>query len=171
MLFNTCVSLPITHLTNLKGILTKAKAWQESNGYKEDAVLAAHLSIDQFPLVKQVQLVSDYAKRLGAVLCGIEAPKYEDNEKTFAELQARIDKTIAFLATLKEEMVKSDFETTIIPLPWMPGKGLTGKYYLEFYGISNFYFHYTTTYAILRNFGLQVGKGDYMGTFPFKDVA
>lgn len=171
MLYNITVSLPIIHLNNLKNILTKAKTWQEANGYKEGAVLAAHLSVDQFPLVKQVQLVSDYAKRLGAVACDVEAPKYDDNETTFIELQERIDKTISFLSTLKEDMIKDDFETRIIPLSWMPGKGLTAKYYLEVYGISNFYFHYTTTYAILRNFGLPVGKGDFMGGFEFKDLA
>lgn len=171
MPFSIVVSSPITHLTNLKNILAKAKSWQESNGYKEEAVLAAHLAVDQFPLVKQVQLASDYAKRLGATLCGVEAPKYEDNEKTFAELEARIDKTIEFLSTLKEDMVKNDLETRLVPLPWMPGKGLTAKYYVEIYGVSNFYFHYTTAYAILRNFGLPIGKGDYMGNLSFKDLA
>jgi hypothetical protein len=123
------------------------------------------------PLAKQVQLVSDYAKRAGAVLCNIEAPKFEDNEKTLDELIARINKTTAFLTTLKEEMVANDFETRLVPLPWMPGKGLTAQYYLDYYSRANFYFHFVTAYSILRHYGLEIGKADYMGMTGLKDLA
>jgi len=170
MLFNLTVDAYIRNLNHLKNILTKAKAWQESAGFKEETLLNAHLGVDQFGLARQVQMAADHAKKGSAVLCGIEAPKYEDNEKSIAELQTRIDKTVAFLTTLTSDMVKDDLETKMVPLNWMPGKGLTAKFFVENYSLSNFYFHYTTAYSILRNFGLPIGKGDYMA-FELKDIA
>lgn len=170
MLFNLTITSYIKNLTNLKGVLTKAKAWQESSSFTEEALLNAHLAIDQFPFVRQVQMTADHAKRGGAVLCGIEAPKYEDNEKTIEELQARIDKTITFLSTLTPDMVKDDLETRMVPFTYVPGKGFTAKYFVEVYALTNFYFHYTTAYSILRNFGLSIGKQDYM-SLELQDLA
>lgn len=170
MLFEITVTSYIRNLNHLKNILTKAKDWQESAGFKEEALLNAHLAVDQFPLVKQIQLAADNAKRGGAVLCGIEAPKYEDNEKTIEELQSRIDKTIDFLTTLTPDMVKDDLDTRLVPFVYVPGKGFTANFYVKQYALPNFYFHYTTTYAILRNFGLPIGKTDYM-SLELKDLA
>ena len=169
-MFNITITSYIKSLINLKGILVKAKVWQEANSFTEEALLATHLAVDQFPLVRQVQMTADYAKRGGAVLCGIEAPKYEDNEKTVEELQARIDKTIAFLSTLTPDMVKDDLETRMVPFIYVPGKGFTAKYFVEVYALTNFYFHYTTAYSILRNLGLPIGKQDYM-SLDLKDLA
>lgn len=170
MLFNLTITAYIRNLTHLKSILSKAKAWQETAGFKEEALCNAHLAIDQFVLARQVQMAADHAKKGGAVLCGVEAPKFEDNEKTIQELLERIDKTVAFLKTLTEDMVKDDLETQLVPLGWMPGKGLTAKFFVEEYALPNFYFHYTTAYAILRNFGLPLGKADYM-SLDFKNLA
>lgn len=169
-MFNHLIPLYVGHLTNLKAILEKAKGFQEAHKISDEAICGARLALDQFPLIKQVQLVSDYAKRSGAILCGVQNPSFEDNEKTLTELQQRIDKTLAFLATLTEAMEQKNLESQIIPLPWMPGKGLSGKYYIEVYGLSNIYFHYTTAYSILRHYGLAIGKGDYMGNVELKDL-
>lgn len=162
MLFNLTVSTYIRNLTHLKNILIKAKAWQETSGINDEALCAAHLGVDQFGLSRQIQMTADNAKKGAAALCGIDAPKFEDNEKTIDELQARLDKTIDFLKTLTPEMMKDDLETRLVPFSWVPGKGFTAKFYVEQYTFSNFYFHYVTAYAILRNFGLVIGKSDYM---------
>lgn len=161
----------IRHLTSLRAILVKAKTWQESNGYKEENVLSLHLAVEQFPLVKQIQMTTDFAKKSGALLTGVEIPAYEDNEKTIAELEARIDKTVAFLSSLPKDVIAPNLDTKMIALPWIPGKGLTAKYYIEEYALPQFYFHYTTAYAILRNFGLTLGKGDYLGSVDLRDIA
>lgn len=170
-MFNSIIVSNTNNLTRLKTILEKAKAMQESLKISDEAMVGARLVLDQFPLAKQVQLVSDFAKRSGAVLCNIEAPKFEDNEKSLTELIERVDKTIAFLSTLSEDMVAADLETRLVPIAWMPGKGLTAKYYLEVYALSNFYFHFVTAYSILRHYGLQIGKMDYMEMPEFKDLA
>ena len=161
-MFDLTVSAYIRNLIHLKNILTKAQAWQETSGIKDEALCAAHLGVDQFGLARQIQMTADNAKKGSATLCGVDAPVFEDNEKTLGELQARLDKTIDFLNTLTPEMVKDDLETRRVPFTWVPGKGFTAKFYVEQYTLSNFYFHYVTAYAILRNFGLSIGKQDYM---------
>ena len=36
--------------------------------------------------------------------------------------------------------------------------------YLEHFAMVNFYFHCTTTYAILRQAGVEIGKRDFIGS-------
>ena len=170
-MYDTTISLYIKSLTNLKEILTKAKAWQETNGYKEEAVTGAHLAVDQFPFIRQVQMAADFAKKSGAIIAGVAIPSYEDNEKTIAELQARIDKTVTFLESLPKGQVASDLDTKMIPFPWVPGKGFVARYYVEEYALPQFYFHYTIAYSILRNFGLNLGKQDFLGSVDLRDLA
>ena len=172
-MFNITVGSYIRHLTNLKNILLKAKDWQKSINVKDEAICNAHLAIDQFPLKRQVQMACDYAKKTGAHLCGIEAPFNEDTENTLDELVMRLDTTLSFLESLyaKDLVEDSALEKKLIPLPWLPGKAITAKYYIEDYALPQFYFHYTTAYSILRNFGLPLGKGDYLGSVDIKDLA
>ena len=88
-------------LTNLKAILQKAAAHAQAKKIDESALLQARLYPDMFTLVKQVQLASDFARGTGARLAGKEPPSFEDNEKSFAELVARVDRTLDYLRTLK----------------------------------------------------------------------
>jgi hypothetical protein len=161
----------IRHLTNLQGILEKAKAWQQDHKVSDETMLSARLSLDQFTLAQQVRGATNFAKQTGAALCNVEAPIFEDKEASLQELQSRIDTVITFLSGLSEASIATDLETRLVPLAWMPGKGLTAKYYVEYYAHSNFYFHYTTAYAILRHYGVQIGKADYMGASELKDLA
>lgn len=172
-MFSQTVGSYIRHLNNLKNILVKAKEWQKTINVKDEAICNAHLAIDQFPLKRQVQMTCDYAKKTGAHLCGVEAPFNEDTESTLDELIARIDSTLTFLDTLyaQETVPDSELEKKLIPLPWLPGKAITAKYYIEDYALPQFYFHYTTAYAILRNFGLPLGKGDYLGSVDIKNLS
>lgn len=159
------------NLGNLKAILEKAKVWQASQKISDETIMNARLALDQFSLAGQVRSVTNFAKNSAGALCGVEAPVFEDNEKSLTDLQNRIDKVVAFLATLTKDMVKDDLETRMVPLSWMPGKGLTAKFFIEEYALMNFYFHYTTAYSILRHFGLQIGKGDFMSGVEIKDLA
>ena len=162
-------------LTALSGILDKLDAhakgkqleWHPA-GMQEDALLQSRLISDQFPFVRQVQVACDNAKNGISRVAGIEAPKFEDNEKTVAELKARIDKTVAFLKTIKSEQLvgKEDGE---VALPYWNGKKMSSFGYVTGYLIPNFYFHVTTAYSILRKNGVQLGKNDFMGALPFKD--
>lgn len=169
-MYTFTITAYIKNLNNLKAIVEKAKAWQATQKISDEAIMNARLALDQFSFAQQVRSVTYFARSSAAELCGITAPVFEDTEKTLSELQGRIDKTVAFLTTLTPDMVKTDLETRMVPLSWMPGKGLTAKYFIEEYAHLNFYFHYTTAYSILRHYGLQIGKGDYITGVEFKDL-
>ncbi len=129
-------------------------------------MLALRLAPDMFPLVKQVQIACDNAKGASARLSLGEAPKMEDNEATFAELYARIDKTIAYLQTLTQEDFGGASAVTI-KLPYFPtDMHFTGDGYARYYALPNFFFHTVTAYDILRANGVQIGKADFAGNLP-----
>ncbi len=118
-----------------------------------------------FPLSRQVQIATDMVKGCGARLAGVEVPNYEDNESSFAELQARIAKTIAFLQTLSPEQIDGNEQIAIHLKFGRTEMNFLGLPYLLDFVLPNFHFHLTTTYAILRHLGVDVGKMDYVGQF------
>jgi hypothetical protein len=167
----TTISTYIKNLTNLRAILDKAIAYQAEHKISDEAMLNARLALDQFTLAGQVRSTCNHARNAAAVIRGLDQPSYDDNEKTLTDLQARIDKVLAYLGEVTKESVKDDLETRLVPLYWMPGKGLTAKFFLEEYALSNFFFHYVTAYSILRHYGLEIGKADYMGGVELFDLS
>lgn len=153
----------IKSLTNLRAVLEKAATHAESKKIDPSVLVNARLYPDMFPLSRQVQIATDTAKGGASRLAGKEVPKYEDNEATFPELVARIDKTIALLETFKPDDIDGSEDNTIT-LP-MHDRTLTfkGLPYLLDYVLPNVYFHVTTAYAILRHNGVEVGKKDFLG--------
>ena len=153
-------------LNSLSAILTKAEAYAAVKKFEPAVLLNARLYPDMFPLIRQVQVAADFAKSVSARLAGVEVPAYEDNEQTFADLQARISKTLAFIESLTPAQFEGSGTREIVLRPGTPKeKKLLGHNYLNNYGLPQFFFHVTTAYAILRHNGLEVGKGDFMGTF------
>lgn len=157
-------SVPVfTHfLRSLSVILKKAEVHCAAKKIDPAVILGARLYPDMFALTRQVQIASDGAKGAGARLAGIAVPSWPDEEKSFDELQARIAKTIAFLAGLKPEQF-ADAETREIALK-AGGRDLkfSGAAYLETWAKPNFFFHVTTAYAILRHNGIELGKPDFL---------
>jgi hypothetical protein len=173
-LYTVTIPPMIKSLTALSGLLDKLAGHAASKQLdwhppkmQEQALLNSHLIADQFPFIRQVQVASDNAKGGGARLAEIEIPKFEDNEKTVEELKARVDKTIAFLETIKPEQVIGK-EGVSVSLPFWEGKTLTGFEYATQYLMPNFYFHIATAYSILRANGVAIGKSDYLGPLPLK---
>ena len=153
-------------LTSLSAILTKAEAYAATKKFEPAVLLNARLYPDMFPLIRQVQVAADFAKSVSARLAGVEVPAYEDNEQTFADLQARIAKTLAFIESLTPAQFEGSETRDIVLRPGTPKeKKMIGHNYLINYGLPQFFFHVTTAYAILRHNGLEVGKGDFMGSF------
>lgn len=173
-LYSFTVPVFIKILGGLKNVLNKAKASMATNGLSEADFLAKNLAPDMFPLAKQVQIACDNAKGMTFRLAGQEVPVHEDNEATFDELIARIDKTIALLQTVPESAFEGAEERQII-LPYFPkffpGKYLTGLDYARENAVPNFFFHVNMAYAIIRNQGVDIGKADYMNGLPLKDLA
>ncbi|MHB1247780.1 MAG: DUF1993 domain-containing protein [Sulfuriferula sp.] len=150
-------------LTNMRAVLEKAVAHAVVKKIDPSVLINARLYPDMLPLSRQVRIATDNAKGAASRLAGMEPPKYEDNESTFPELVARIDKTIALLETFKPEQIDGSEDKTI-SLP-LHDKTLTfnGMSYLLNYVLPNIYFHVTTAYAILRHNGVEIGKQDFLG--------
>ena len=153
-------------LNSLKAILAKAEAHATAKNIDADALLKARLFPDMFNLTRQVQIAADFAKGVPARLAGVEVPDYEDNEASFADLQARLDKTLSFLDTLTPEQFVGAETREIVLRPGTPKeKRFSGQDYLLHYGFAQFFFHVTTAYALLRHNGIDIGKGDFMGKY------
>jgi hypothetical protein len=90
-----------------------------------------------------------------------QPPRHEDNERTIAELRARIEKTVAFAESVKEAQYAGASERKI-KLSWAPGKVIGGEDYLLQMIIPNVYFHIAMAYAILRHNGVEIGKMDFL---------
>jgi hypothetical protein len=150
-------------LSNLDKILTKAEADCEARKIDPQVYINGRLAPDMLPFTRQVQIMTDQVKGCASRLAGQEPPKWSDEEKTFADLHARLKKTIDHVKTFKP----SDFdgaETRTVELKFPNASfSFTGKDYFLGFVIPNFYFHYTTAYAILRHNGVQIGKGDFLG--------
>ena len=156
-------------LSSVEKWLDKAEAQAKARSFEASVFLTSRLAPDQYPLVRQIQSACDAAKFAGARLSGKEAPKNPDTEQTMAEIRKRVVDTVAFLSTLKE----ADFvggDKRMVPLSWMPGKGLTGHDYLTQLAVPNFFFHLTHAYAILRHGGVEIGKQDFIPSLNLKDV-
>jgi uncharacterized protein len=155
----------IRMLGNLSSILDKAVAHGEAKKIDQAIFVNARLTPDMYPLSRQVQIATDMVKGCAARLAGIEVPSYEDNETTFADLQARIAKTIAFLQSVSDGQINgSEGRTVTLKLRGKEVSFLGQPYLLDFV-LPNFYFHITTTYAILRHNGVEIGKMDFLGSY------
>ncbi len=131
-----------------------------------DALLQARLFPDMFPLLRQVQLASDFAKGASARLAGVESPRYEDNERGFAELQQRISKTLGFIDSLDAAAIDAGASRPITHGAGERARHFdSGAVYLTHYALPNFYFHVTTAYNLLRHNGVPVGKKDFIGSY------
>ena len=150
-------------LNNLSAMLDKAEAHAAAKKFDTLVLTQSRLYPDMFPFVRQIQIACDTAKGGAARLAGIEPPKHEDTEATFADLKARLAKTADFLKTVSASQLK-DAETRDIELKF-PSVTLkfTGLSYLTDFVLPNFYFHSSIVYALLRKAGVEVGKTDYLG--------
>ncbi|MBY0570932.1 MAG: DUF1993 domain-containing protein [Burkholderiaceae bacterium] len=153
-------------LDSLSEVLKKAEEHAVEKNIAPEILLQARLFPDMFALIRQVQIAADFAKGVAGRLAESELPAYEDNEQTFADLQTRIAKTKAFISSLDAEKFAGSEEREIILRPGTPKeKKLNGQTYLLQYGLPQFFFHVTTTYAILRHNGVVLGKKDFMGAY------
>jgi hypothetical protein len=158
-------SIPVLSrgLTNLSAVLDKGAAHAAAKKFDSIVLAQSRMFPDMHPLVRQVQIACDTAKGAAGRLAGIEVPKHEDNEATFADLKARIAKTLDFLKTVSAPQLK-DAESRSIEIKFPNGSWkFTGIDYLTGFVLPNFYFHSTVVYALLRKAGVEVGKADFLG--------
>jgi hypothetical protein len=156
----------IKKLEALIGILEKAKVFADERKIDFSILLQTRLFPDQFPLSKQIQIACDNAKFFIPRLTDKTVASFEDNETTYEEFVNRIQETIHILKSVKPEDF-SNFASKTIAFRWNPGSHLDAQSYLAHYAQSNFFFHMTTAYSILRNAGVPLGKSDFMGPLPW----
>jgi hypothetical protein len=168
-IYQYTVPVFIKTLGALKNILEKAETHVKEKNMPESTLLTDAIIFDMFPLTRQIQVSCDGAKLASARLAALEAPKYDDTETTFAELNTRIDTTIAFLQSIPQSSF-ADAPTRTIELPYYPGKYMTGIEYAHEYVLPNFFFHVTTAYMIIRKNGIAIGKSDFINGLPLKDL-
>jgi len=156
-------------LNALSGVLDKAAAFAAAKKIDPAVLLNSRLSPDMFNLTRQVQVVTDQARRGSARLAGAEPPSYEDNEITIDQLKARLAKTVAYLKTLDPKQIDASADREItFPLGPTSKGHMKGDDYLNHFLLPNFHFHVTVAYAILRHCGVDLGKRDFLGAIPIK---
>jgi len=165
-LYDATVPIFSKLLTGVNKWLDKTAAFADQKKFDADTLLQTRIAPDQWPLVRQFQAACDQAKLTCAKLSGKDAPSHPDTEKTIAEVRARIQAVVDYLATFKRE----DFvgaEERACKHTWMPA-AMRGGDYLDHFALPNFHFHLTTAYAILRHAGIELGKNDYLVDLPFQ---
>ena len=150
-------------LRNLSHILDKGEASAQARKFEPAVLATSRLAPDMLPFTRQILIACDAAKNGVARIAGIEAPKFEDNEATFPELKARIQKTLAFLETVPAAKLEgTENKEVTFPVGRDATRTMTSQAYLTTWVLPNFFFHITTAYAILRHNGVDLGKADYL---------
>jgi hypothetical protein len=150
-------------LRNLSHVLDKGEASAQARKFDLSVLTTARLAPDMLPLARQVLIACDAAKLGVARISGIEAPKFEDNEASFADLKARIQKTLDFLGSVPAEALDGTEDKDIaFPVGRENARTMKAQAYLGTWALPNFFFHVTTAYAILRHNGVDLGKSDYL---------
>jgi hypothetical protein len=163
-LYDASIPVLSAMLANLSACLKKGEANAKERNIDPQVFLNARLAPDMFTLTRQVQIATDQAKGMAHRLAGREVPAMADDEASFAGLYERIEKVRAMLAEAKAQEFAGAEERTVSIRTRNGEITFSGRDYLYRYGLPNFYFHYTTAYAILRHNGVPLGKPDFLGT-------
>jgi len=164
-MYQALIPVAVRNLNNLTAILKRAEAHAVAKKIDPEVFISARLAPDMFPLSRQVQIATDIVKGGAARLAGVEVPSFPDTEKTFPELYARIDKVIEFLKSFKATQIDGSEDRKITLKVGGQEMTFQGQPYLLNFVLPNLFFHVTTTYAILRHSGVEIGKRDYLGSF------
>ena len=150
-------------LENLSQVLAKGEAFATAQGIDPATLTEARLIADMGPLTAQIQRASDSAKGFPVRVGGIATVPMADEETSFADLQARIMKTIAFLQTVPRAAVDGKEDVPVVLETPSRSFTFTGRSYALEFVLPNLYFHVTTAYSILRMRGVPIGKMDFLG--------
>jgi uncharacterized protein len=153
----------MTALNGLSHVLKKAEADAIERKIDPSVFLNARLAPDMYPLSRQVQIATDTVKGAVHRLAGLEIPKFEDNETTFAELQARIDKTMALVKSIPADVINGQEDREVVMRRPSGDMSFKAQDYLLGFALPNFLFHAVTAYNILRHNGVPLGKDAFFG--------
>jgi hypothetical protein len=162
-LYDLTVPAFLRGFSTLSKLLTAGEVWAKENGITEADMLGTRLIADMHPLPAQVQRMSDSAKLFLVRVAGAENVAMPDDEESFADLHARIDKTVAFIKAVPRADLDGR-EDRLVTIALATGNlELTALNCALGFALPNFYFHLATAYALLRMRGVPIGKRDYLG--------
>ena len=164
-MYHASVPTFVQLLGGLKGVLQKAEAHATEQKWDPAVVLNLRLYPDMFTLERQVRQACTHALGAGRV-AGVDLPKLTDQDNSFAEMQARIDKTLDFVKSLQPSQLDGKEDSQVTLVQGGQERKLRAQAYLYHLAMPNFYFHTTTAYNILRSLGIAIGKRDFMGQMP-----
>lgn len=157
-IYDSAAPVFVDLLGNMRNWLDKA-----ATEMAEAELIDARLIEDMYPLSKQYQIVSDTTKGAMARLAGVDAPSMADTEASFAELQARCDKTIDFIQSIDRAAFDgAEAREIVLKFPNGMGYRFNGADYLRRFALPNAYFHASMAYAIMRAKGVSLGKPDFL---------
>jgi len=165
-------------LTNLKMQLTKAEDHAAASGRGETALLAAQLAADgrgvgsdaptdlhMYTLAAQVHWAAEGAKLAIAQLLGAPQMPAANDAKSFADLHHRLDATIAYLREIAPSDLEAGLGRTIMIEHRRGSTHSSGGQFLVAFAIPHFFYHVTSAYGILRNQGVRLTMGDFLGNW------
>jgi len=162
-MYQASVPVLVRMLQNLQGILSKAAEHAQAKKIDESVFLSLRLFPDMFPLSRQVQIATDMAKGCAARLAGAEVPRYEDTETSFADLNVRVEKTLALIKSFHAAQIDGSEGREIVIKSPFGDLNFSGLQYLLHFVLPNVHFHIATAYNILRSNGVELGKRDFLG--------
>ena len=161
------VPLFVKMLGNLSYFLDKAQAHADAKKFDSANFMGTRLAVDMLPFSRQITIACDASKLGVARLASVDAPKFDDNETTLAQLKERIAKTVEFLKSVDAAKLDgTEGKDITFPVGKEATRTMQGEAYLKHWVIPNFFFHVTTAYALLRHNGVDLGKGEYLVGAP-----
>lgn len=164
-MYHAAVPVFLQLLGGLKGTLKKGEEHAAAQKWDPAVVLNLRLYPDMFTLERQVRQACVHALGAGRV-AGIDLPTLPDSDNSFADIQARLDKTIDFLKGLRPNQLDGKEDSQVTITAGGQQRSFRAQAYLYHFAMPNFYFHTTTAYNLLRNLGIAIGKRDFMGQMP-----
>lgn len=149
----------VNYLAKLKKLVIKVK---ESESKHQD-ILFTKLQSDMFPLHQQITTAISFSLRCCCALSKRDIATFNDRIVSCDNLIKEIGETIIYLERIpKNNFLNYEYMELTIEAGFAK-KCLNGRDFIDIYAIPNFIFHISMAYAILRNIGLDISKGDFDG--------
>ena len=164
----------LNQLRAVAGWLDKAEAFAGERGERPDAMLSLRLAPDMFPLTTQLRFLSFQAQEPVYRLLGEAVPEAllavrqegrDGGERpgSWEEARGRVAEAKGFLGGIEADAFDGAADAMIAhELPMGMIFDMTAAQYVRDWALPQVSFHQMTTYALLRQAGVPLGKVDYV---------
>ena len=178
--YDLSAGLFIRGLTNLKSHLAKAQDHAAASGIGEAALLSAPLAsealgpgdaiaasadLHRYPLAAHVHWAAEGAMSAIARMQGVQRVPAANDATSLSQLRERLDATIAYLSKVAAEDLEAGLDRAIVIEHRRGSMHSDGRQFLIAFAIPHFFYHVTTAYGILRNQGVPLTMGDFLGNW------